>query len=120
MGVLKVHSGKHRRPRHPASALPRVVTVTDRRGRAHLVPEAAMEAARGAAGRYAAVCGAGSASGESERADRPHMSSLRWLGFRLAARSAPAGPRLSGGPRRQLPTASRSHACCERGISHAR
>lgn len=57
MRVLIARAGRHSRQRRSVGAPPRVVTVTDWRGTAHLVTDAAM-AARLAAGPYAAVCGA--------------------------------------------------------------
>jgi hypothetical protein len=57
MRVLVARAGRHSRQRRTVSAPPRVVTVTNWRGTAHLVTDAAL-VARLAAGTYAAVCGA--------------------------------------------------------------
>ncbi|MGH3977019.1 MAG: hypothetical protein ACRDS9_27425 [Pseudonocardiaceae bacterium] len=62
MRVPLARAGKHRRRRRTpgvaVSAPPRVITITDRKGIAHLVTDATIEAAGPTAGRYAAVCGA--------------------------------------------------------------
>lgn len=52
------HASKYSRRRRTVSAPPRVVTVTDRKGTAHLVTDEALQAARPDAGRYVGVCGA--------------------------------------------------------------
>ena len=58
MRVRLTRLSKHSRRGHMISTPPRVVTVTDRTGTAHLVTDEALRAAYPGAGRYAAVCGA--------------------------------------------------------------
>lgn len=58
MRVRLTRLSRYIRRRRTVSAPPRVVTVTDRKGTAHLVTDDALDVARSAAGRYVAVCGA--------------------------------------------------------------